>query len=154
MNRKQRRAAARQGAPTNAEALYRRGLAHHQGGAVEDAIAAYTEAVATDPSHDSAWGNMGAAQASLGMMAVAHTSLERAAAAPRSATAHSNLGHLIYRLDDPAGAIFHLERSPSSQTSPWHGRTWATPTAHSTSGRGRSSVTSRRWSPSPTWAPP
>lgn len=82
MNRKQRRAAAKQGAPTNAETLYRRGLTYHQGAAVEDAIAAYAEVVAADPNHDSAWGNMGAAQASLGMMAVAHTSLERAAAAP------------------------------------------------------------------------
>ena len=113
MNRKQRRAAAKQGVPTNAEALYRRGLAHHQGGAVEDAIAAYAEAVAVNPNHDSAWGNMGAAQASLGMMDAARASLERAAAAPQSAAAHSNLGHLVYRLDDPAGAVPHLERAVS-----------------------------------------
>ena len=114
MNRKQRRAAAKRNAPSKAEVAYRRGLGHHEGGAVEDAIAAYGEAVALDPGHDSAWGNMGAAQASLGMMDAARASLDRAAAAaPESATAHSNLGHLIYRLDDPAGAIPHLERAVS-----------------------------------------
>ena len=51
---------------------------------MEGAITAYAEAVATDPNHDSAWGNMGAAQASLGTMAAARTSLERAAAGQAS----------------------------------------------------------------------
>ncbi|MFP6743820.1 MAG: hypothetical protein VCB77_01360 [Alphaproteobacteria bacterium] len=46
MNRKQRRAAAKRSAPTKAEALYRAVHDHHQRGAMEDAIAAYSEAVA------------------------------------------------------------------------------------------------------------
>ena len=120
MNRKQRRAAAKRRPKTaggvvaslGAEDHYRDGLARHRAGALEDAIAAYARAVALDAGHASAWGNMGAAQAGLGMMAAARGSLERAVAADRQApTAHSNLGHLIYRLDDPAGAIPHLTRA-------------------------------------------
>ena len=98
--------------PARAGAHFDLALTLHQAGALARAVESYARAVELDPHHDRALGNLGIAQADLGLRAAARANLERSVAAgPDNATAHSNFGHLLDKLGESAAAVPHLARA-------------------------------------------
>ncbi len=87
------------------QAIVRDGVAHHQAGRLDDALAHYDAALRLDPWHFDALNNRGIALRGLGRVAEAITTLRRAAeAAPERPEPWHNLGNALIQAGELAAA--------------------------------------------------
>lgn len=105
MNRRDRRAAAKQG---NAEAICAAAAALKAQGRLEEAVQRYREALAVAPRSAAAHNNLANVLTALGRTDEAVAHLRQAlAASPTAHQVHNNLGNALKRLGDTAGAVAH-----------------------------------------------
>ncbi|MBK5959729.1 hypothetical protein CCR97_16180 [Rhodoplanes elegans] len=109
MNRRDRRAAAKQG---NAEAICAAAAALKQQGRLEAAVKRYREALEIAPTSAIAHNNLANVLTELGRTDEAVTHLRAAlAAAPTAFQVHNNLGNALKRQGDTAAAIAHYRQA-------------------------------------------
>jgi protein O-mannosyl-transferase len=98
--------------PLDVAAWNNLGLALEERGALEEAAAAWEDAIAIDPHYSRLWSNLGAHQLRSKDYETAARTLRRAVReGPRNPTARCNLANALLRLGEPAEAAVHWERA-------------------------------------------
>jgi len=126
MNRQQRKAAARikaktaQAAPPPFDPSFVQaindGLQLHQQGRIDDAIAAFRKAIAVNPNHPLAYGNLGAILNDRGQSEESVALCQKAVALdPSLSLAHNNLGLALTKLKRPEEAIAAFSRAVAAE---------------------------------------
>lgn len=105
-----------------AEALWRKALAQHEGGKLHEAAVAYSGFLAIWPDHVGALCNLGMLNCKLGAADAALPLLEEATRlAPEIAETHANLGQALKQLGRFDAALESYQRAASLQaTNPWN----------------------------------
>lgn len=99
-------------AKAEAERAFVRGVEHYRAGRLDDALAAYAEAVAHRPDHVLALNNLAVALRARGRFSAAEVAYRRALSVePGNAGLHSNFGVLLRELGRAGEAVAHLSRA-------------------------------------------